>query len=82
MFNERLIECSRNLPKNFNSVNLYTGLALVDEPAVITVQINNEESAIKGTMDNDWNPAMQPYRDEVQRKWNHFLCLNMIQETD
>ena len=74
MFNERLIELQQEFAKEFlTHVNPYTGLALVDEPAVITVQINNEESAIKGTMDNDWNPAMQPYRDEVQRKWNHFL---------
>ena len=72
MFNERLIELQQEFAKEFlTHVNPYTGLALVDEPAVITVQINNEESAIKGTMDNDWNPAMQPYRDEVQRKWKH-----------
>ena len=74
MFNERLIELQQEFAEAFlTHVNPYTGLALVDEPAVVTVQINNEDSAIKGTMDNDWNPAMQPYRDEVQRRWNHFL---------
>ena len=46
-----------------------TGLALIDDPAVITVQINNEDSAIKGTMDTDQREEMQPYRDEVQNRF-------------
>ena len=41
----------------------------------MTVQINNEDSAIKGTMDSDWNPVMQPYRDEVRKRWNDFLLM-------
>ncbi|MDE7286538.1 MAG: beta-galactosidase, partial [Lachnospiraceae bacterium] len=53
----------------------YTGLALVDDPAVVVVQINNEESAINGTMGTDGREDMQPYRDEVQRKFNHFLLM-------
>lgn len=56
-------------------VNPYTGLALIDDPAVITVQINNEESAIKGTMETDYREDMQPYRDEVQKRFNDFLLM-------
>lgn len=74
MFNEKLIELQKQYAKELlTHVNPYTGLAIVDDPAVMTVQINNEDSAIKGTMDSDWNPEMQPYRDEVNEKWNKFL---------
>lgn len=74
MFNEKLIELQKQYARELlTHVNPYTGLALVDEPAVMTVQINNEDSAIKGTMDSDYNPAMEPYRAEVNKKWNSFL---------
>ena len=50
MINERLIELQKDYARKLLlHVNPYTGLALADDPAVITVQINNEESAIKGT---------------------------------
>lgn len=54
-------------------VNPYTGLAMVDDPAVMTVQLSNEESAIKGTEDTNWLPEMQPYRDERQKRFNEYL---------
>jgi hypothetical protein len=54
-------------------VNPYTGLAIVDDPAVVTVQLSNEESAIKGTDDTNWNPELQPYRDERQKRFNEYL---------
>lgn len=48
MINERLIELQKDYARKLLlHVNPYTGLALADDPAVITVQINNEESAIK-----------------------------------
>ena len=50
----------------------YTGLALADDPAVITVQINNEESAIKEQKELEHVEHMKPYRPEF-RKFNHFL---------
>ena len=34
-------------------MNPYTGLALIDDPAVVTIQINNEDTAIKGNMGDD-----------------------------
>lgn len=74
MVQERLIALQQEFARELlTHVNPYTGRALKDDPAVMTVQINNEDSAIKGTMDSDGNPAMQPYRDEVRRRWNAFL---------
>lgn len=76
MYNKRMIELQKEYAKKLLChVNPYTGLALIDDPAVMTVQINNEESAIKGTMETDAREDMQPYRDEVQNRFNHFLLL-------
>ena len=76
MYNKRFIELQKEYAKKLLChVNPYTGLALIDDPAVITVQINNEESAIKGTMETDYREDMQPYRDEVQKRFNDFLLM-------
>ncbi|MBD5490518.1 MAG: hypothetical protein HDR13_17315, partial [Lachnospiraceae bacterium] len=73
MYNERLIELQKEYAKELLChVNPYTGLALIDDPAVVTVQINNEESAIKGT---DNGEQMKPYQDEVQRHFNNYLLM-------
>ena len=74
MYNKRMIELQKEYAKQLLChVNPYTGLALIDDPAVMTIQINNEDSAIKGTMEADGREEMQPYRDEVQARFNHFL---------
>ena len=74
MYNQRLIELQKEYAKQLLChVNPYTGLALIDDPAVVTVQINNEESAIKGCPEAESDPKMKPYRDEVQKKFNDFL---------
>lgn len=74
MYNERMIELQQEYARELLChVNPYTGLALIDDPAVVTIQINNEDSAIKGTMDTDARPEIQPYRDEVQQRFNDFL---------
>ena len=74
MYNERLIELQKEYAKAFlTHVNPYTGLAYRDDPAIITVQMNNEDSAIKGDMGADMTEQMKPYRDEVQKRFNHFL---------
>ena len=73
MYNEKLIELQKEYAKELLChVNPYTGLALIDDPAVVTVQINNEESAIKGT---DNGEQMKPYLDEVQRRFNSYLLM-------
>lgn len=74
MINERLIELQMEYAeKLLTHVNPYTGLALVDDPAVVVVQMNNEESAIKGTGETQSNPDLAPYEEEVVRKFNYFL---------
>lgn len=76
MYNRRMIELQKEYAKKLLChVNPYTGLSLIDDPAVVVVQINNEESAINGTMGTDGREDMQPYRDEVQKKFNHFLLM-------
>ena len=76
MYNQRLIELQKEYARELLChVNPYTGLALVDDPAVMTVQMNNEESAIKGNMGADQGEEMKPYRDEVQRRFGDYLLM-------
>lgn len=74
MYNPRLIELQKEYTRELLChVNPYTGLALKDDPAVMTVQINNEESAIKGNSGSDQGENMRPYREEVDRRFGDFL---------
>lgn len=74
MYNARLIELQKEYARELLChVNPYTGLAIKDDPAVITVQMNNEESAIKGNTGSDAGENMKPYRDEVARRFGDFL---------
>ncbi len=74
IINERLAELQMEYAKvMLTHVNPYTGLRLVDDPAVVTVQMTNEDSAIKGTAEYAQDPVIVPYREEIQRKFNHFL---------
>lgn len=74
--NERLIELQQEYAQKFLlHVNPYTGLALIDDPAVMTIQLSNEESFIKGTGDTNDIPHLQPYREERQKRFNHFLLM-------
>ncbi len=76
MYNTRLIELQKEYARELLChVNPYTGLALKDDPAVITVQMNNEESAIKGNTGADAGEEMKPYRDEVSRRFGDFLLM-------
>ena len=76
MYNARLIELQKEYAQQLLChVNPYTGLALKDDPAVVTVQMNNEESAIKGNSGGDAGEAMKPYRDEVTQRFGSFLLM-------
>ena len=76
MYNERLIELQKEYAKELLChINPYTGMALSDDPAVVTVQINNEETAIKGT---DNGEQVKLYRDEVQRRFNNYLLMKYV----
>ncbi|WP_220028007.1 hypothetical protein [Paenibacillus sp. S02] len=54
-------------------MNPYTGLALIDDPAVMTIQISNEDSVFKGTEDIKDTKGIVPYRQELQRRFNRYL---------
>ena len=76
MYNERMIQLQKEYAKELLChVNPYTGMALIDDPAVVTIQINNEDTAIKGNMGGDAGEEMKPYREEVQRCFNEFLLM-------
>ena len=76
MYNQRLIGLQKEYAKELLChVNPYTGLSLADDPAVMTVQMNNEESAIKGNTGADQGEGMKPYRDEVQRRFGDYLLM-------
>lgn len=72
--NERLIQLQKEYATNLLChVNPYTGLALIDDPAVITIQISNEDSVLKGTENIKDVESIIPYRQELQRRFNNFL---------
>lgn len=74
--NERLIELEQEYARHLLChINPYTGLALIDDPAVMTLQLSNEESFIKGTGDTNDIEHLQPYRDERKARFNHFLLM-------
>ncbi len=74
--NERLIELEQEYAREFLlHVNPYTGLSIIDDPAVITIQLSNEESAIKGTEDTNELPEIEPYRIERQERFNEYLLM-------
>lgn len=76
MYNERMIQLQKEYARELLChVNPYTGLALIDDPAVVTIQINNEDTAIKGNMGGDAGEEMKPYREEVQKRFNEFLLM-------
>lgn len=72
--NERLIELQKEYAtKLLCHVNPYTGLALIDDPAVMTIQVNNEDSVFRGTEDIKNEKGIIPYREELQRRFNKYL---------
>ena len=54
-------------------VNPYTGLALIHDPAVMTIQIANEDSVFFDVEQRRNTPGAACYRKEMQRRFNHFL---------
>lgn len=72
--NGRLIELQKEYARNLLlHVNPYTGLALVDDPAFMTVQISNEDSFFGGTEEINDHPGIAPYRRELVERFNAFL---------
>ncbi|KAA8745429.1 cellulase family glycosylhydrolase [Paenibacillus sp. UASWS1643] len=72
--NERLIELQKEYATNLLChVNPYTGLALIDDPVVMTIQVNNEDSIFRGTDDIKDEKGIIAYREELKRRFNRHL---------
>lgn len=74
MINSRMVELQKEYAQALLChVNPYTGTRLLDDPAVMTIQINNEDSVIKGTAELKDLDDIKPYRCELQEKFGNFL---------
>ncbi len=72
--NRRLIELQKDYAtKLLTHVNPYTGLAYKDDPAVMTVQIVNENSVFYTFGLHGENDSRKPYFEELRVRFNHFL---------
>lgn len=73
-FNERLIQLQEEYAIRYlTHVNQYTGLTLAEDPAVMTVQICNEDSVFFDSKTAREHPAVAAYKKELQRRFNAFL---------
>lgn len=54
-------------------VNPYTGRALIDDPAVMTIQITNEDSIFFDVEHRRSSPGVKYYREEMQKRFNQYL---------
>ncbi|NOZ20740.1 MAG: hypothetical protein GXP25_06580 [Planctomycetes bacterium] len=70
-FNGRMIELQREFAARFlTHENPYTGLRLVDDPAIALVEITNENSMFWQT---NYKELPKPYADELRERWNEWL---------
>lgn len=73
-FNERLIQLQEQYAIRYlTHVNRYTGLTLAEDPAVMTIQICNEDSVFFDSKAAREHPAVAAYKEELQRRFNAFL---------
>lgn len=75
--NRRMIELQKQYAKDLlDRVNPYTGLKYKDDPALMVVEINNENSLFgwpgetPGAGISNWP---EPFRSEMKAKWNAWL---------
>jgi hypothetical protein len=73
LFDERMIELQLKYIDEFlfNHVNPYTKLPYALDPAVAMIELINEDSFF--FQPNFWSGFMEPYRGELEGKWNGFL---------
>lgn len=72
--NRRLIELQKEYAGQLlEHVNPYTGLAYRDDPAIMTVQIANEDSAFFTFGEIQPGNPRYPYLEEIKRRFNQFL---------
>ncbi|GAB4311332.1 MAG: hypothetical protein Kow0059_01320 [Candidatus Sumerlaeia bacterium] len=71
LFDERLLELQRQFARALlrEHVNSYTGRPLADEPALAWVELMGPVNLL----DCNWSGLPEPYRTELQLKWNAWL---------
>lgn len=91
-FHPRLIELQEKYARDLlTHKNPYTGTTYANEPAVIVVEIVNENSLIEGWAigklqgvddhsGSTWSPIPVAYADELNRQFNHWLSDNRTAE--
>lgn len=77
-FDARMIVLQKEYARDLlTHVNPYTHTAYVDEPALLNVEINNENSLVGDPWANfgaDLDYLPQPFAGELQGKWNAWLA--------
>lgn len=77
-FDPRMIMLQKEYARDLlTHVNPYTHTAYVDEPAVLNVEINNENSLVGDPWANlgaDLSYLPQPFAGELQSRWNSWLA--------
>lgn len=73
--NERLIELQKEYATAYlTHINTYTQLALIDDPAVMGIQVANEDSVFFWAGNNfREDTGISCYRKEMQKRFNHYL---------
>ncbi len=73
-FNKRWIELQKKYARDLlTHVNPYTGMSLIDDPAVMTVEINNENSIIWSYDARDLAQLPEPFKGDLRKLWNQWL---------
>jgi len=73
-FETRMIELQREYARDLlTHVNTYTETAYVDEPCVVMVELNNENSALRYAMGTTLHNLPEPYLGELRGLWMDWL---------
>lgn len=73
-FYPRLIELQQNYARDLlTHVNPYTGNNYLNEPAIVTIEINNESGLVSQWSNRSLDQLPQPYLQVLQNDWNTFL---------
>jgi hypothetical protein len=76
-FQRRMIELQKDYARKLlTHINPYTGLSLVEDPAVAVVEINNENSLLgfwTRSLGRDLDRLPEPFVTELRTSWNSWL---------
>ncbi len=74
VFDQELIDLQKDYATKYLSArNPYTGFSFLDDPAVMCIQITNENSVFFESLGELANPGREPYEKERKQMFNDFL---------